>query len=124
VFTDKRLVFLRDPLKYERPYKFSGGRFATLADWEYWTNRSNKAIQAGAKEFFEVPYNEIDKVKNGKNLSKIIVKADETKYRFIVDVNVGKTLTKLQEEDNSIQPLICFENYDDESEDEGKNGEQ
>ncbi len=47
VFTDKRWVFLRAPIKYERPYKFSGGRFATLADWEYWTNRSNKALEAG-----------------------------------------------------------------------------
>jgi hypothetical protein len=116
VFTDKRLVFLREPVKYEQPYKFSGGRFATLADWEYWTNRSNKAIDAGAKEFFEIQYDEIEKVKNGKKLSKIIVRTGEKKFRFIVDVNIGKTLAQLQEGDNNIQPLICFEGFPDEKE--------
>ncbi|MCK5560004.1 MAG: hypothetical protein KAJ51_05400 [Thermoplasmata archaeon] len=122
ILTDKRLVFIRDPIKYERPFKFSGGRFATLADWEYWTNRSNKAIEAGAKEFFEIGYEEITKVKNGKRFSKIIVKVEDTKFRFVVDANIGKMLVKLQEKDKSIQPLICFENYDDEAEDEGENG--
>ena len=114
VLTDRRLVFLRDPIKYERPAKFSGGRFATLADWEYWTNRSNKAIEAGAKEFFEIDYEEIVKVKNGKKFSKIIIKEKDTKFRFIVDVNVGKNLAKIQEGDSSIQPLICFEEYHNE----------
>ena len=118
VFTDKRLVFLREPVKYERPYKFSGGRFATLADWEYWTNRSNKAIDAGAKEFFVIPYEEIEKVKNGNKLSKVIVKTSDTKFRFIVDVNVGKTLAQLQEGDDKIQPLICFEKLPENVEDE------
>jgi hypothetical protein len=109
IFTDKRLVFLRDPVKYERPYKFSGGRFATLADWEYWTNRSNKVIEAGGKEFFEISYEEIEKIKNGKELSKIIVRTGETKFRFIVDANVGKTISQLQDGESKFQPLICFE---------------
>jgi hypothetical protein len=116
IFTDIRLVFLRDPVKYERPYKFSGGRFATLADWEYWTNRSNKTIEAGGKEFFEIPYEEIYKVKNGNKLSKIIVKTEDTKFRFIVDANVGKTMAKLQKVGSEFQPLICFDKLPEEEE--------
>jgi hypothetical protein len=116
VFTDKRLVFLRDPVKYERPYKFSGGRFATLADWEYWTNKSNKVVDAGAKEFFEIPYTEVDKIKSGKELSRIIVNDGKNKFRFVVDTNVGKILAQLQKGDSKIQPLICFEELPDNEE--------
>jgi hypothetical protein len=109
VFTDKRLVFLRNPLKYDRDFKFSGSRFATLADWEYWTNRSNKALEVGAKEFFEIPYNEIEKVKTGQDQSWIIVKSGDEKFRFTLESKVGAELQKLQNEDSKIQPIICFE---------------
>ena len=73
VFTDNRMVFLRNPIKYETSFKFSGSRFATLSDWEYWTNRSNKALEKSAKEFFEIPYDEIEKVNIGSSTCRIIV---------------------------------------------------
>ena len=117
VFTDKRLVFLRNPLKYDRDFKFSGDRFATLADWEYWTNRSNKALEVGAKEFFEIPYSEIEKVKTGSDQSIIFVKSGNDRFRFTVEANVGAELQKLQDEDNKIQPIICFEAICEEDED-------
>jgi len=112
VLTDHRLIFLRDPLKYETEFKFSSKRFATMADWEYWVNRSNKACEAGAKEFVEVPYSEIEKIKNGKNISQILVNHDDDRYRIVVESKVGVELEKLQSSDGKIQPLICFEQID------------
>ena len=99
ILTDERLVFLRDPILYEKKFKFSGKRFATLADWEYWTNRSNKAIEACAKEFIQIPYKEIEKVEKGKTLSRIFVASQENKYRVVTDSKVGTELIKLQDKD-------------------------
>jgi hypothetical protein len=113
ILTDKRLVFMREPLKYDQKFKFSGGRFAELADWEYWTNRANKARQAGAKEFIELPYNEIENVKNGKKFSEILVKSGNENYRITVDVLVGVELERLQSEEGKLEPIICFEVIDD-----------
>ncbi len=113
ILTDKRLVYIRNPIKYDKPFKFSGGRFATLSDWEYWTNRANKAIDAGAKEFFELPLNEIEKVKNGKLNSSIFVNDKGNKYRITLDAHVGHELEKFQNEGDKSMPLICFEEIKD-----------
>ncbi|WP_455392486.1 hypothetical protein [[Eubacterium] cellulosolvens] len=123
VFTDKRLVFLRNPIKYDRSFKFSGDRFATLADWEYWTNRSNRALDAGAKEFFEISYSEIEKVKTGSDISRIFVKTEDERFRFTVEAKVGAELEKLQTQEGKLQPIICFEELkaDDEKDNEEDN---
>ena len=110
VFTDNRMVFLRNPIKYETSFKFSGSRFATLSDWEYWTNRSNKALEKSAKEFFEIPYDEIEKVNIGSSTCRIIVNSKKEKFKFTLDADVGNVLQKLQDKDKKIQPIICFEN--------------
>ncbi len=112
VLTDQRLVFLREPLKYETKFKFTADRFAELADWEYWTNRSNKALAAGAKEFIELPYSEILKVENGKDFSYIHITANGEKYRLLVACEVGVELEKLQNTDGKIEPIICFDVLD------------
>jgi hypothetical protein len=109
VLTDKRLVFLRNPLIYNIPFKFSGSRFATLGDWEYWTNRSNKAVEQGAMEFFEIPYSEIEKVKTGRKFSRVFINSGDDKFRLTVESKVGAELEKLQDEDKKVQPIICFE---------------
>jgi hypothetical protein len=116
VLTDKRLVFLRDPLKYETEFKFSSKRFATMADWEYWVNRSNKASEACAKEFVEVPYSEIEKIKNGKRFSHILVNHQHERYRIVVDSKIGTELEKLQSSGGKVQPLICFEHIESDNE--------
>lgn len=113
LLTDKRLVYIRDPIKYDSKFKFSGGRFATLADWEYWTNRSNKSIDAGAKEFFEIPLDQIEKIKTGRTHDIIYVNDEQDKYRVTVDTHVGKELLKYQTEGNKMMPLICFEELKD-----------
>lgn len=115
ILSDRRLVFLREPIKYETSFNFSISRFATMSDWEYWTNRANKAIEAGAKEFVEVPYNEIDKVKIGKTFSRIFVKSDDHKYKVTVDAKIGEELSRINDEED-IQPLFCFEKIEDDNE--------
>lgn len=112
IFSDRRLVFLREPIKYETSLKFSGSRFATMSDWEYWTNRAKKAIEAGAKEFIEIPYNEIEKVKNGKLMSKIYVKSENVKYKVTVDGDIGRELARIITEEE-IEPLFCFKVEED-----------
>ena len=114
ILTDKRLVYIREPIEYDSKFKFSGGRFATLSDWEYWTNRSNKAIEMGAKEFIEIPLNEIESVKNGKSYSLLQVNDKNNKYRVSVDAHVGLELEKVQNKSGNIMPLICFEEFKDE----------
>jgi hypothetical protein len=114
VLTDKRVVYIRNPIKYESKFKFSGGRFATLSDWEYWTNRSNKAKEMGAKEFIEIPLNEIETVKNGKSYSILQVNDKNDKYRLMVDAHVGLELEKFQDKEKNIMPLICFEELKEE----------
>ena len=109
VLTDKRLVFLREPLRYDTKFKFGGDRFAELADWEYWTNRANKAREASAKEFIELPYTEIEKIENGKQFSRINVRSGEDKYRLLVTREVGIELEKLQNAGGKIEPIICFD---------------
>ena len=112
LLTDKRLVYIREPIKYDKPAKFSAGRFATLSDWEYWTNRSNKALSAGAKEFIEVPLTEIKKIKTGELNSQILVKTEDNDYRITVDSHVTKEIEKFQnaKADGEVKmPLICFE---------------
>jgi hypothetical protein len=109
ILTDKRLVYIREPIKYDSKFKFSGGRFATLADWEYWTNRSNKSIKAGAKEFVNIPLNEIEKVENGREYSILRVDDKTDKYQVMVDSHVGEELEKFQDKGKNIMPLICFE---------------
>lgn len=109
VLTDQRLIFIRDPILYEKKFKFSKDRFATLADWEYWVNRSNKAIKVGAKEFVEIPYDEIEKVKNGKNYSRIFINFKGDEFRVTMNAQIGEELERLQDKDKKIQPLICFE---------------
>jgi hypothetical protein len=109
VLTDKRLVFLREPQKYNQNAKFSGKRLAELADWEYWTNRSNKAREAGAKEFIELPYSEIETVRNGKKLSEITVRSKNKDFRIALDCVIGNELETLQNQKGKIEPLLCFE---------------
>jgi len=112
LLTDKRLVYIREPIKYDKPAKFSGGRFATLSDWEYWTNRSNKALDANAKEFIEIPLTEIEKIKTGKLNSRILVKCENNNYRITVDSHVTKEIEKFlnpQADSEAKMPLICFE---------------
>ncbi len=114
VLTDKRLVYIRNPINYDSKFKFSGGRFATLSDWEYWTNRSNKAMERGAKEFIEIPLNEIEKVRNGRSYSILQVNEKNDKYRVMVDAHVGEELEKFQNKEKKIMPLICFEELKEE----------
>jgi hypothetical protein len=112
LLTDMRLVYIREPIKYDKPAKFSGGRFATLSDWEYWTNRSNKALKSGAKEFIEIPLTEIDKINTGKLNSRIFVKTENNDYRITVDSHVSEEIKKFQNaktEGETKMPLICFE---------------
>lgn len=112
ILSEKRLVFFREPIKYDASFKFSGNRFATMSDWEYWTNRANKAIEAGAKEFVEVPYNEIEKVKIGKTFSKIFIKSKDEKFKITVEANIGKEIARIHDE-KGIQPLFCFEKIEE-----------
>jgi hypothetical protein len=119
LITDRRLVYIRDPIKYDTKFKFSGGRFATLADWEYWTNRSNKSIESGAKEFIEIPLEQIEKIKTGRTHDIILISDDQNKFRVTVDTHVGKELRKFQNQDEKRMPLICFEEL---AENEQKNG--
>jgi hypothetical protein len=113
ILTDKRMVFMREPLKYDKKFKFSGSRFAELADWEYWTNRANKAREAGAKEFIELPYDEIQKIRTGKKFSEILVKSSKNNLRITVDALVGVELERLQTEEGKVEPVICFEKRED-----------
>ena len=69
IFSDRRLVFIREPIKYDKPLNFSGSRFATMSDWEYWTLRANKAIVKGAMEFIEIPIEEFLEDKERQSLT-------------------------------------------------------
>ncbi len=108
-FTDRRIIFLREPAVHDSPAQFSFDRLASLSDHEYWTNRSNLARLSGAREFFEVEYEELETVKHRWRSSKLVARAAGTKYKFTIDDATGAALEEAIENGECNASHVCFE---------------
>ncbi|MDY6964670.1 MAG: hypothetical protein SVM80_01695 [Halobacteriota archaeon] len=93
--TDTRTVFLREPLSYQGGEDELAKRLYSFTDGQYWPDRADKAKSAGAKEFFEIMHDEIEKFKHGKQDSSIFVDSEDGKYKVVVGRNVGDALEKI-----------------------------
>ena len=70
----------------------------SMSDGQYWPDKAERAKAAGAKEFFEVMHDEVEKIKHGRKESSIIIEVEGEKHKIVVDNKIAKTLEQLLKE--------------------------
>lgn len=96
--TDSRTVFLREPKTYPGAGDSIAKRFYSFSDGQYWPDRADKAKSEGAKEFFEINHEEIQKFNHGRINSSIFVESEGEKYKIVIEKEVGEALEKVLKE--------------------------
>ena len=98
VITNLRTVFLREPKTYPGGDDKVAKRLYSMSDGQYWPDKAERAKAAGAKEFFEVMHDEVEKIKHGRKESSIIIEVEGEKHKIVVDNKIAKTLEQLLKE--------------------------
>jgi hypothetical protein len=95
VITNLRSVFIRDPKSYPGSDDKVAKRLYSLSDGQYWPDKADKAKEAGAREYFMVYHDEVEKIKHGKKDSTIFVEWEGLKHKVTVDKSMGEALEKV-----------------------------
>jgi hypothetical protein len=95
VITNLRMVFLREPKSYPGGDDKVAKRLYSMSDGQSWPDKADRAKEAGAKEFFEIMHDEVEKIKHSRNESNIFVNAEGTKHKVTVDKEIGEALEKI-----------------------------
>ncbi len=95
VITNLRTVFLREPKSYPGGDDKVAKRMYSMSDGQYWPDKAEKAKEAGAKEFFEIMHDEVEKIKHAKKESTIFVEVEGLKHKITVDKEIGEALEKI-----------------------------
>jgi hypothetical protein len=98
VITNLRMVFLREPKTYPGGDDKVAKRLYSFSDGQYWPDKADKVKEAGAKEFFEIMHDEVEKIKHSKKESSIFVKVEGEKHKVVVDNNIAEVLEGLLKE--------------------------
>jgi hypothetical protein len=94
VITNLRLVFIRDAKSYPGGDDKVAKRLYSLSDGQYWPDKADKVKEAGAREYFEVYHDEVEKIKHGKKDSTIFVDWEGLKHKITVDKPIAEALEK------------------------------
>ncbi len=94
-FTNERLIYLRRPRPHPRIHTFNiDHELGDFGGWAYHAHRSNRAFEFGGLEFFEFPYEQIEKIELEKKNNRAVVFVDDEKNKFklYVDLSVAEKL--------------------------------
>ena len=94
VITNLRLVFIRDAKSYPGGDDKVAKRLYSLSDGQYWPDKADKVKEAGAREYFEVYHDEVEKIKHGRKDSTIFVDWEDLKHKITVDKPIAEALEK------------------------------
>lgn len=94
VITNLRSVFIRDPKSYPGGDDKVAKRLYSMSDGQYWPDKADKAKEAGAREYFEVYHDEVEKIKHGRKDSTIFVEWEGLKHKITVDKTIAEALEK------------------------------
>lgn len=95
--TNERLIYLRRPRPHPRIHTINiQHEIGDFGGWAYHAHRSNRAFEFGGLEFFEFPYEQIEKVEleAKNNRAMIFINDTKNKYKLYVDMEVGEALNK------------------------------
>jgi len=95
VITNLRSVFIRDPKSYPGGDDKVAKRLYSLSDGQYWPDKADKAKEAGAREYFVVYHDEVEKIKHGRKDSTIFIEWEGLKHKITVDKPMGEALEKV-----------------------------
>jgi hypothetical protein len=95
VITNLRSVFIRDPKSYAGSDDKVAKRLYSMSDGQYWPDKADKAKEAGAREYFEIYHDEVEKIKHGRKDSTIYIEWEGLKHKITVDKTMGEALEKV-----------------------------
>jgi hypothetical protein len=93
--TDLRTVFLRTPKTYAGGDDKVAKRLYSFSDGQYWPDKADRAKAAGTNEFFEIPHDEVKKIKHGKKEWSIFVETQGEKHKILIENQIGEALEKI-----------------------------
>ena len=93
--TNKRIIYIEEPKFVHKIHTFNiDHEVGDFGGWDYHAHRMRRAAAMGAFIFFELPLNEIAKLKPKGDQVTILAQDEKNKYKIVVDQKVATDIEK------------------------------